>query len=114
MPHTALSLELRSMANEDSRVRAMVARDGRLFDRYHPRMREVYDRRAERLSAILDAHGWPGRSLVGEVAACAAWFAQDLERKRQAAVPEGDRPPKDWLARQRDRAAWLRDTGWRV
>lgn len=197
--HAELALELRSMVDEDLRVRSELARDGRLFEGYHPRMREVHERHSERLSAILDAHGWPGRSLVGDEAAHAAWvilqhaigdpplqrrgltwlraaaaagevplahvamlddrircneggyqrygtqfdwdehgrlsplpiedeahvdvrrremglgpLAQDVERKREAAASEGERPPKDWLARQRDREAWLRDSGWRV
>lgn len=186
------------MAEEDLRVREELARDGRLFEGYHALMRAVHDRHAERLAAILDAHGWPGRSLVGEEAAEAAWLvlqhaighpalqrrglalltaaaasgevlpahvamlddrircneggyqrygtqfdwdehgrlsplpiedeahvdarrrevglgplAQDIERKRQSATREGEPPPKDWHARQRERDAWLRAAGWR-
>src|SRR4051812_30457258 len=71
----ALGAELRAMADEDRRVRAELAADGSLFDGYHPRMAEVHRRNAARLSAILDRHGWPGPSLVGEDgAAAAAWL----------------------------------------
>lgn len=70
----ALSSELLAMAAEDLRVREELARDGSLFDGYHPRMQEIHERNAERLLAILQAHGWPGRRLVGERAAEAAWL----------------------------------------
>ena len=62
------------MAAEDLAVRAELARSGALFDGYHPRMREVHERNAGRLGAILEAHGWPGRSLVGDGASAAAWL----------------------------------------
>jgi Family of unknown function (DUF6624) len=195
----ALSLELLSMAAEDLRVREQLASDGSLFEGYHRRMREVHERNAERLSAILHEHGWPGRSLVGEEAAQAAWLilqhaisnpalqrrglsllgtaaaasevptvqvamledrirsnegrgqlygtqvdwdeygqlnplpiedeenvdarrrdiglgplAQHIQRKRELAVREGERPPLDWKARQRDKEDWLRAVGWRT
>ena len=56
------------------RVREELARSGVLFEGYHPRMREVHERNAARLSTILDAHGWPGRSFVGADASEAAWL----------------------------------------
>ena len=62
------------MAAEDLRVREELARDGGLFDGYHPRMQEIHERNAKRLLAILNLHGWPGRDLVGESAAEAAWL----------------------------------------
>ncbi len=65
---------LLAMAAEDRRVRSELAADGTLFDGYHPRMREVHERNAARLLQILNDHGWPGRSLVGEEAAEAAWL----------------------------------------
>jgi hypothetical protein len=70
----ALGAELVAMAEEDLRVRAELARSGVLFDGYHPRMRELHERNAARLAAIMDEHGWPGRSLVGAQAADAAWL----------------------------------------
>jgi hypothetical protein len=62
------------MAEEDQLVRAELAREGHLFRGYHPRMAEVHSRNAERLQEIVQEHGWPGRSLVGERAARAAWL----------------------------------------
>lgn len=66
--------ELLAMAATDQAVRAELAADGSLFDGYHPRMAEVHRRNADRLKQILERHGWPGRSLVGEEAAEAAWL----------------------------------------
>jgi hypothetical protein len=68
------------MAAKDLRVREQLASDGSLFEGYHPRMREVHERNAERLSAILNEHGWPVRSLVGEEAAQAAWLYRVIYR----------------------------------
>lgn len=198
MHHEALKAELLSMAGEDLRVREELLRDGSLFNGYHPRMREVHDRNAERLLAILEEHGWPDRSRAGEEATDAAWLvlqhaighpalqrrglkllreaadagdiprvqvamledrirtcegrgqrygtqydwdehgrlsplpiedepnvdarrreigllplAVDTRRKREAAVREGQRPPLDWSAREREKEEWLRSTGWR-
>jgi uncharacterized protein DUF6624 len=70
----ALRDELLAMEAEDRRVRAELIAEGLLGDGYHPRMAEVHNRNADRLSAIIDRHGWPGHSLVGEDAARAAWF----------------------------------------
>jgi hypothetical protein len=70
----ALRAGLLAMAAEDRRVRAELAADGALFGGYHPRMAEVHRRNAARLAAILDRHGWPGRALVGEAGAAAAWL----------------------------------------
>src|SRR5262249_54218490 len=70
----ALREELVAMAAEDQRVRAELAADGSLFDGYHPRMAKVHDKNAARLVEILGQHGWPGRSLVGEDGARAAWL----------------------------------------
>ena len=69
-----LARELSAMAEEDQRVRADLAWDGHLFRGYHPRMAEVHSRNAERLREIIDQHGWPGRTLVGDRAERAAWL----------------------------------------
>jgi hypothetical protein len=61
--------ELLAMAAEDQAVRAEVGLDG-----YDPRMEEVHRRNAARLKAIIVMHGWPGKSLVGEDGAEAAWL----------------------------------------
>src|SRR4051812_24269343 len=70
----ALRAELLALAAEDQRVRAELTADGSLFDGYHPRMAEVHRRNAVRLAEILDRLGWPGKSLVGEDGAAAAWL----------------------------------------
>ena len=62
------------MADEDRRVRAELAATGELFEGYAPRMEEVHRRHARELEAVIEAHGWPGKSLVGEEAAGAAWL----------------------------------------
>jgi hypothetical protein len=69
-----LARELSAMAQEDQRVRADLAWDGHLFRGYHPRMAEVHSRNAERLREIIDQHGWPGRTVVGDRAGRAAWL----------------------------------------
>ena len=70
----SVRVELLAMAAGDLRVREELARSGALYEGYHPRMREIHERNAARLSAILDSHGWPDRSIVGEAAAAAAWL----------------------------------------
>jgi hypothetical protein len=72
--NAALRGELLGLAEEDRRVRAELAAAGALFEGYHPRMAEVHARNAARLTAIIDRHGWPGRGLVGEEGARAAWL----------------------------------------
>jgi hypothetical protein len=66
--------ELLTMAAEDGAVRERLVADGTLFDGYNPLMAIVHRRNGDRLSEIVDAHGWPGRSLVGEEGADAAWL----------------------------------------
>ena len=71
--NSALRDELLAMEVEDIRVRAELLAQGALGDGYNPRMREVHERNATRLKAIVAAHGWPGRSLVGQDGSHAAW-----------------------------------------
>jgi len=70
----AISAELLEMARADLALRDDLARDGSLFQGYHPRMAELHQRHGTRLAALIDAHGWPGRSRVGEASARAAWL----------------------------------------
>jgi hypothetical protein len=69
----ALCDELLAMAAEDETTRARVAAEGALVDGYHPELELVHRRNAAGLMAIIDAHGWPGRGLVGDAGADAAW-----------------------------------------
>ncbi len=72
--NAALRDELLAMAEEDQRVRAELAADRSLFDGYHPTMQAVHDKNAARLTEVIAQHGWPGRALVGEDGARAAWL----------------------------------------
>jgi hypothetical protein len=65
--------ELLAMEAEDERVRTELLKEGVLGDGYNPRMREVHERNAARLKEVIAAHGWPGRSLVGQDGSHAAW-----------------------------------------
>jgi uncharacterized protein DUF6624 len=62
------------MAQADLALRDELARDGSLFQGYHPRMAALHQQNAARLSALIDTHGWPGRSRAGEDGARAAWL----------------------------------------
>jgi hypothetical protein len=95
--------ELLSMAADDGAMRERLAQDGTLFDGYNPLMAIVHRRNGDRLGEIVDQHGWPGRSLVGEDGADAAWLLlkhaigqPDLQRRLlavlQQAVAAGEAP----------------------
>jgi hypothetical protein len=69
-----LADELLAMASEDLRVREKLERDGSLYEGYHPKMRAVHERNADRLADIIAECGWPGPGRVGAEAAQAAWL----------------------------------------
>ena len=62
------------MAEEDERVRADLAATGELFRSYPPRMAEVHHRNGNELQVVIEQYGWPGKFLVGEDGAKAAWL----------------------------------------
>ena len=63
------------MAENDQTVREELVADGSLSSQgYHPRMEAVHKNNASRLAYIVEQHGWPGESLVGEDGARAAWL----------------------------------------
>lgn len=62
------------MRQADCDLRSELARDGSLFQGYNERMAELHRRHNARLVLILSEHGWPGRTLVGEDGAAAAWL----------------------------------------
>jgi uncharacterized protein (DUF952 family) len=66
--------ELLDLQAEDLRVRAVLENDGRLFRGYDPEMEAVHRRNAARLNEVITEHGWPGRSMVGDDGAEAAWL----------------------------------------
>lgn len=41
---------------------------------YHPRLRALHEDNASALAMIIDAHGWPGRTIAGDKGAEAAWL----------------------------------------
>ena len=99
----ALLDKLCELVTTDETVRAELAATGELFDGYHPRMAEVHAANAATLARIVDNCGWPGRSLVGEEGADAAWLVLQhsighpaLQRQclplLQAAAAAGDVP----------------------
>jgi hypothetical protein len=67
-----LRAELIERIAHDDAVRERLARDGSLFEGYNAEMEAVHRDNAQWLAAIVDAHGWPGRSRVGEEGAAAA------------------------------------------
>ena len=70
----SLASELIAMRDRDQRVRAELIADGTLFGGYNARMEAVHREHAARLREIIAAHGWPGRTLVGDEAAGAAFM----------------------------------------
>ncbi|HYE79903.1 MAG TPA: DUF6624 domain-containing protein, partial [bacterium] len=70
----ALRNELLAMREEDLDVRERLAEDGSLFQGYHPEMEAIHLRNGRRLLEIVKTRGWPGRSLVGDDGAEAAWL----------------------------------------
>jgi hypothetical protein len=76
----SLRQELLGLAREDLRVRDELTKTGELFEGYHPKMEAVHKRNAARLKEIIAEVGWPGKGLVGEDGADAAWliFQHDI------------------------------------
>jgi hypothetical protein len=68
-----LRAELLAWVAEDEATRERLAREGKLFEGYHQEMEAVHRRNAERLEEVIGRCGWPGRTLVGEEGASAAW-----------------------------------------
>ena len=68
-----LRAELIKWIAEDDETRERLARDGSLFEGYNPEMEAVHRRNAARLREVLARVGWPGRALVGDDGASAAW-----------------------------------------
>lgn len=88
-------------AETDLETRARLAATGALFDGYNPEMEAIHLANAALLEAAFDAIGWPGRSLLGEDGAGAAFLVlqhaisrPDLQRRGLAllldAIPRGD------------------------
>ncbi len=99
-----LQRQLLDLGRQDEESRTRLLQEGRLFDGYAPEMEQVHLENAARLQRIIDEHGWPGVSLVGEEGAQAAWliaqhaisnpaFQQGCLAHIVQAVQENDVPP---------------------
>jgi len=100
-----LRQKLLAMAEEDRRVRAELAAAGSLSQGYHRRMEEVHRRNAARLREIIAAHGWPGRRLVSEDGAEAAWLVAQHSIGEPAFFREAYQLVEQAVA-QNDAPAW--------
>ncbi|HEX8230215.1 MAG TPA: DUF6624 domain-containing protein [Chloroflexia bacterium] len=70
-----LRAELLEMERADRAKRAELVARGELHKPgYHPEMEEVHRRHNARMREIIESHGWPGRSLVGDDGCRAAGF----------------------------------------
>ena len=70
-----LRREIVAMTENDLSIRQELVADGSLAKHgYHPRMEAIHKSNTYRLATIIDQHGWPGESLVGEDGARAAWL----------------------------------------
>jgi hypothetical protein len=69
-----LKQQLLDLERADKDKRLELLKDGCLFDGYVPQMEQLHVENAKRLADMLDEHGWPGVSLVGEDGTRAAWM----------------------------------------
>ena len=63
-----------ALAAHDLETRERLAKDGSLFDGYHPEMQAVHEANAVELERIIAAIGWPTSKLVGIDGEEAAWL----------------------------------------
>ena len=66
--------KLIALQNKDLEIRQHFVENRELFDGYNPKMEEIHKENAKQLKKIIKQHGWPGKNLVGEDGAYAAWF----------------------------------------
>jgi hypothetical protein len=99
-----LRREILELGQRDEETRTRLLKEGRLFDGYAEEMERVHLDNAARFSTILDIHGWPGISLVGDDCVQVAWviaqhaisspeFQQRCLTHLERAVEIGDAPP---------------------
>jgi hypothetical protein len=69
-----LRLQLLALAERDLTTRERLAKDGSLFEGYHPEMQALHEENAAALDALVGRHGWPTTELVGADGAEAAWL----------------------------------------
>ncbi len=66
--------ELLALQANDLQTRARLEKQGLLGRGYHPEMQRVHESNAARLEEVVESCGWPGKSLVDEDGAEAAWL----------------------------------------
>ena len=71
--HGELARRLIEMKEADDRAQAVIDQSGLAEGEYHPELEALHLANARELESIIEAHGWPGRHLVGEDAAAAAF-----------------------------------------
>lgn len=69
----SLEKALLEMEARDKALHAELASAGEVNDSHHPRVEELHRAQSSRLRQIIAVFGWPGRSLVGDDGARAAW-----------------------------------------
>ena len=69
-----IAKELIEMARHDLEVREELLKEGKLSPGYNPDMERVHLENAKRLNEIINAIGYPTKSIVGEEASQAAWL----------------------------------------
>ena len=74
MMNTTLRSELLALQRADLELRELLAKTGALSSGYNDRMAALHREHNARLRTILGVHGWPGRALVGDDGAEAAWL----------------------------------------
>lgn len=72
--NTELCEHLASLRRRDLEMRQGLLEQGRLYGDYDVQMQQVHTENARALQALVDVHGWPGRSLVGIDGARDAWL----------------------------------------
>ena len=87
--------ELLALKRRDVATRARLLESGVLLDGYSDEMEQVHLENAAALETILEDHGWPGTSLVGEEGAEAAW----LVAQHAISLPDFQHYCLRWLSR---------------
>lgn len=63
------------MADEDQRVLRELHESGELGTvEYHPKIKKIHIRNTSKVKEIIKEYGWPGKDLVGNDGADAAWY----------------------------------------
>jgi hypothetical protein len=101
-----LRCEILHMKEVDQEARMAAIKDGLDLNALEKINREIDDPNTERMKKIIAQHGWPGKSLVGQDGAFAAWllvqhathdvkFMEDCLALMQAAADRGEASRKD-------------------